>query len=86
MFGGVKEHVTLRCKNELAGVMIDRFGKNVPLQAVDEEHFQFAVDVYVSRQFFAWLFSLGKGVKLLGPSHVLTQMQEELAEVYQNYM
>lgn len=86
MFGGAKEHVTLRCKNELAGVMIDRFGKNVPLQAVDEEHFQFAVDVYVSRQFFAWLFSLGKGVKLLGPSHVLTQMQEELAEVYQNYM
>ena len=39
MYGGVDAEVTLECKNELAGVVIDRFGHDVWLIPQGEESF-----------------------------------------------
>ncbi len=58
-------------KNNLAGVIIDRFGKNVMMIPTDEEHFTVKVDVHVSRQFLGWIFSLGEGIKIVGPEEVV---------------
>ena len=52
MYGGQDVEVTLTCCNELAGVIIDRFGKETILITVDEEHFRVHILVAVSRQFF----------------------------------
>ena len=51
MFGGEEETVKLQVSNGLAGVIIDRFGKDVMMIPVDEDHFNVSVDVRVSRQF-----------------------------------
>ena len=48
MYGGVDEEVTLECRNELAGVIIDRFGHDVWLIPQGEEHFKTRVLVSVS--------------------------------------
>ena len=40
-------------ENEMVGVLIDRFGKEVPVLPVDGAHFQAFVDVAVSPQFLA---------------------------------
>ena len=61
MFAGEVQIVKLECTNELAGVIIDRFGKNVTLIKKDEKHFVVNVNVAVSRQFLAWVISLGGG-------------------------
>ena len=62
MFGGKEQTVKLSVHNKLAGVIIDRFGKDVMMIPADEEHFNVNVDVRVSRQFLGWVFSLGSDI------------------------
>ena len=65
MYGGKEQKVKLRVANDLAGVIIDRFGKNVMMIPEDEAHFTVNVDVHVSKQFLGWIISLGEGVKII---------------------
>ena len=85
MFGGKEQTVKLLVKNNLVGVIIDRFGKNVILFPVDDEHFTVNVDVHVSRQFFGWVFSLGEGIKIAGPDDVVKQMRTEIERMINQY-
>ena len=62
MFSGEERTVKMLCENNLAGAMIDRFGRDVMMHPVDEEHFFVSAAVNVSPQFFGWLVALGKGV------------------------
>ena len=78
MFGGKEQTVKLLVHNKLAGVIIDRFGKNVIMIPTDEEHFNVNVDVHVSRQFLGWVFSLGEDIKIVGPEDVVEQMRREI--------
>lgn len=85
MFAGKEQYVKLEFVNEMAGIAIDRFGRDISLIKKDEGHFVVNVNVAVSRQFLAWIISLGDGVKVLGPDTVIGQMREEadrLAAVY----
>src|SRR5699024_11840121 len=65
MFGGKEEKVRLRVRNDLAGVIIDRFGKEVMMVPGRGEYFTVSVDVNVSSQFFGWIFALGDGMEIL---------------------
>lgn len=85
MFGGREEKVKLLVENTLAGVIIDRFGKDIMLIPSDEEHFTVNVDVHVSTQFFGWIISLGERVKILGPEEVVAQMKEEIQRLARQY-
>lgn len=67
MFGGKEQQVKLLVDNRLAGVIIDRFGKDVMLIPADEEHFTVNVTVHISNQFLSWVISLGEGVKIVSP-------------------
>lgn len=78
MFGGIKQQVTLRMKNALAGVLIDRFGKDIPIRKESEEFFTVRLTVNVSQQFYGWLAGLGKNACIVAPAEV----QEE----YKNYL
>lgn len=85
MFDGKTEIVKLECINEYAGVIVDRFGKDVNLIRKDEEHFTVNVDVTISDHFFGWIFALGNGVKIVSPDDVVERMKRiinELEDVY----
>ncbi len=85
MYHGTEQTVKIQFANELAGVVIDRFGKDVYLRPVDGEHFVAHVKVAVSRQFIAWVIGLGKGAKILAPEAVAEEMKRtvrELAALY----
>ena len=77
MFGGKEQTVKLLVKNSLAGVIIDRFGKDVMMFPDKENYFTVNVNVHVSRQFLGWVFSLGEDIKILGPDVVVEQMRME---------
>ncbi len=85
MFGGKEQKVKLLVKNELAGVMIDRFGKDIMMIPKDENYFTVNVDVHVSNQFLGWVFSLGDGVKIISPDEVVEQMKQEVERLQQQY-
>ena len=85
MFFGEEETVKILCRNELAGVMIDRFGKDVMLVKVDAEHFYVNVKVAVSRQFLGWVIALGDGAKIIGPESVVLEVKKEIERLVMQY-
>ena len=85
MFGGKEQKVKLLVDNSLAGVIIDRFGKEVMMIPADPEHFTVNVTVMVSSVFFGWVFSLGERVKILGPEEVVGKMREEGERLVRQY-
>ena len=85
MFGGKETSVKMLVHNHLAGVIIDRFGKDVMMIPADKEHFTVNVNVYVSRQFFGWVFSLGSDIKIVGPDEVVDQMKTEAERLMEQY-
>ena len=85
MFGGKERTVKLLVKNNLAGVIIDRFGKDVMMIPADNEHFTVSVDIHVSKQFLGWVFSLGENIKILGPDDVVEMMKVEIGRLVGQY-
>ena len=85
MFGGKERTVKLLVKNNLAGVIIDRFGKDVMMIPADNEHFTVSVDIHVSKQFLGWVFSLGENIKILGPDDVVEMMKGEIGWLVGQY-
>ena len=85
MYDGEEERVKMQFRNYLAGVVIDRFGKDVTLRPVDEEHFEVALEIAVSNQFFGWLISLGNGARIMGPENVVEKMRKIAKELNRLY-
>ena len=85
MFSGEEQQVTLRFSDHFANVVIDRFGKDVILAPDGEGHFRVSVTVFVSPQFFAWLFGLGTDAEILAPKAVREAYAEKLSEVFRQY-
>ena len=85
MFRGKEKTVKLLVDNQLAGVMIDRFGKGISLIPADEGHFTINVDVHVSKQFLGWVFSLGEQVKIISPDEVVEEMKREIERLKSQY-
>lgn len=85
MYGGEDERVRLECDNALAGVMIDRFGKDISLIRLDDKKFAVNVEVAVSRQFLAWIIGLGEGVKIVGAQRIVDMMNDEIDRLVRQY-
>ena len=78
MFGGRDVKVRLKCRNHLAGVVLDRFGQDIWMIPTDADHFSAEVTVTVSPQFFGWVTAIGEDMQLEGP--------QELVEEYRKYL
>ena len=85
MFGGKEQQVKLLVDNELAGVIIDRFGKDVMMIPAGDNQFTVNVSVQVSSHFLGWIMSLGAGVKIVSPDDVVEQMRREIERLSIQY-
>lgn len=85
MYSGQKTKVHIQFPNQMCGVFLDRFGKEISFRTVDEDHSFVAVNVAISPQFFGWIFSLGKDVKVTGPDEVVNEMREFGKNFMENY-
>ncbi len=86
MFGGKEQRVKLLVDNSMAGVIIDRFGKDLMMIPAGDNQFTVNVDVHVSGQFLGWIISLGEGVKIVAPEEVLEMMQKEIERLSRQYL
>ena len=84
MYQGQKTKVKIRFANYMCGVFIDRFGKDISFRPIDDEHSELHVDVNISPQFFGWIFSLGKDVKVVGPEEVVEELRSKTEEFLEN--
>ena len=81
MYAGEEKDVRIAFKDEMVGVIIDRFGKNITIHPSKQEGWsETVVKVAVSRQFLGWIFSLGSEVMIAGPNDVVKMFEEEVAE------
>lgn len=85
MYGGEETNVELQFEKSLAGVVIDRFGKDIAIKKADENNFIISVDIAVSPVFFGWLVSLGSKVKVLGPSWVKRELEKNCKKILNYY-
>ncbi|MEE1504196.1 MAG: WYL domain-containing protein [Acutalibacteraceae bacterium] len=86
MFGGEMTEVKIRVRNNLAGVVADRFGKDIFVKADGNGCFTFSAKVVLSPQFFGWIFALGSDAELLSPQSAVKTYKEYLesaAKVYE---
>ncbi len=78
MYGGNEKTVTLLCENEVMKSVIDKFGKNVRTEVVDDEHFKVVVDVEPSPPFFGWVFQFEGKIQIIGPTDISKKLKEML--------
>ena len=81
MYGGADTKVTLRCEEHLAGVVIDRFGKDIMMIPKEDHSFRATVLVAVSPQFFGWITGIGTGVRIDGLPEVREEYRRYLAQI-----
>ncbi len=85
MFGGEEMTVVLECTNDMANVIIDRFGRKIDLVPVDDEKFRVDVDVVMSNKFLSWVIALGKECKIVGPDLAVKKMQDIRDNLTESY-
>lgn len=85
MYGGEEDFVTLSLKNNLAGVIADRFGKNCFIFKYDDESFWVCLNICISKTFYGWLAGLGDDAKILYPKKIAKEYNDYLKKILNNY-
>ena len=86
MFAGEPVRVKLAFKNDLVGIFLDRFGRDITIRPSTREGWsETHVDVSMSDQFLGWIFALGTDVKIIGPEEAVEKFKEELQNLLKNY-
>ena len=85
MYGGEIVPVTFQAKNWMVGILIDRFGRDIPIAAVNDQEFETRIDIAISPQFFGWLFALGPDIRITSPKSVVRRLQEYGNSIMMNY-
>lgn len=85
MFGGKEETVVLELPRHLAGVVLDRFGREVSLRREGEDCLRARATVVVSEQFYGWLTGLGSQIRIIGPQWVREEYCNRLQDILKQY-
>ncbi|MCL2121338.1 MAG: WYL domain-containing protein [Clostridiales bacterium] len=74
MFGGEEVDIKLQVHQSLAGVFLDRFGKDLPMTEEQNGYFSVRLRVALSPIFFGWLFQLGDLCSVVSPQSVKDEL------------
>ncbi len=85
MFGGNAEFVSLLCDESLAGVIIDRFGKDVVFINRGDGKIEINVKVVLSPQFYSWVFGFGNRMTVLSPQKARDGFIDQINSVAKLY-
>ena len=85
MYGGDIVPVTFQAKNWMIGIMLDRFGRDIPVVPISDEEFETRIDLAISPQFYGWLFALGPDIRVTSPGFVVSRIREYGENVMKNY-
>ena len=75
MFAGEDVEVKLRVSNQLIGAVIDRFGKDITMNADGEKHFTVSACIALSPVFYGWLFQFGELCEVVSPQSLKDELK-----------
>ena len=79
MYGkGEKATVTLRCRKELYGQILDQFGDRTKVTPLDDEWMKVTADVILSGTFYSWVFQYPGDMQITGPEKAVKEYRERL--------
>jgi predicted DNA-binding transcriptional regulator YafY len=78
MYSGQEETVTLKVRNDLIGVILDLYGKQIVVIPFDDQHFSVKLKIQTSPTFYGWLFTFSDQMKILSPQHVIEDYKKLL--------
>lgn len=85
MFQGEDIKVKLRCYNELATSIFDRFGTDIIVAPEPGNTFIVTVDATNSRTFYGWLTQFGDQVEIVEPKDVAEDYKAHLKRIMKKY-
>ncbi|WP_421378933.1 helix-turn-helix transcriptional regulator [Bacillus salacetis] len=85
MFAGSEEWIKVRFKNELINVMLDKFGKDVDIQKIDEEHFILTTKARDSEGLASWILNWGSQAKVISPPSLAEKIKTEIEKMNEIY-
>lgn len=85
MFGGDVQGIVMEFDESLVGVVVDRFGRDVPISSAKDGKFTAHLKVAVSPAFFSWVFQFGGKAKIISPPSVAAKLQQAAKETLQLY-
>ena len=81
MYSGRLEDVVLEFKDNLVGVVFDKFGESTPMIRVGQEKCVATVKVRVSPTFWGWLFQFAGEMRILSPQWVIDGYRQQAAKL-----
>ena len=86
MYAAKKENVKIEFKEDVLGVIIDRFGTDIRMMDKGDGWYGTTLmNVGVSNTFFGWFFIIGMSAKIISPLHVKEKYKEYLLGQLKNY-
>ena len=85
MYGGELTDVTLRVADELAGVIIDRFGSDITFFKREDGKFDIHLRVAVSPNFLSWVIGFGNKMQVVSPTSVIEKLKALATETLLSY-
>ncbi|MDO4618883.1 MAG: WYL domain-containing protein [Clostridia bacterium] len=85
MFGGEEKTVIMKFSDSLAGVVVDRFGKDAMIIPGKDGYFTARITACISPLFYSWVFGFGKNAEIIEPREVRDEMKKMIAEVKDRY-
>lgn len=81
MYHGDPCNITIEYPEDLVGVILDKFGMNIPIipENAEKKLYRSPVNVTLSRHLIAWIMALGD-VKIVKPKEAVTEVQKFLKE------
>lgn len=83
MFGGDEVLAVLRFSNNMAGVIIDRFGKDVQIRPAGDGYSTVTVKVVESVHFFTWILNFGGSVAIASPDGLRERFKRFVEDAYE---
>ena len=85
MYGGAVQRVRMRFHQSLAGVVVDRFGRDAILAPDGPDFFTCTFEIAVSPVFLGWMASFGDKAEILFPASVREQLRQLLSASLAQY-
>ena len=85
MFSGPVTEITLEFGNKFISAIFDAFGDNVKIKRINDELCSLTAEVQLSPPFYAWLFTFGDQIKIIGPQEVIDEYKEKCHNMINTY-
>ncbi|GGC95731.1 hypothetical protein GCM10007216_28090 [Thalassobacillus devorans] len=85
MFTGTEQWIEIKFADHLINVIVDRFGKNVPIKEGDDGYFTLKTKAVLSDGLVGWLLTWGSSAEVIAPPELKDKIKAESEKMYKLY-